>query len=82
MVRSIFEHCPGLWRASSESAINKLESLQKRAIKWFNQDLGTSYTLNDQLYYVHSKQLNILPVRYRFDFNDLKLFLHLNFNYI
>ena len=74
MVRSIFEHCPVVWRPSSESAIDKLESLQKRAIKWINQDLGTSYTLNNQLYYVHCKQLNILPVRYRFDFHDLKLF--------
>ena len=30
IVRSIFENCPYVWKPSSESAINKLESLQKR----------------------------------------------------
>ena len=30
MVRSIFEHCPFVWRPYSESAIDKLESLQKK----------------------------------------------------
>ena len=74
MVRSIFEHCPVVWRPSSNSAINKLENIQKRAIKWINQDLGSSYSSNDHLYFIHCKQLNILPVRYRFDFHDLKLF--------
>ena len=45
--------------------------LKKRAIKCINQDLGSDYTLNNQLYYVHCKQLNILRVRYLFDFHDL-----------
>ena len=74
MVRSLFEHCPVVWRPSSNSATNKLESIQKRALKWINQDLRSSYSYNEQLYYIHCKQLNILPVRYRFDFHDLRLF--------
>ena len=74
MVRSIFEHCPVVWRPSSNSVINKLESLQKRAIKWINQDVSSSYSSNNQLYYTHCRQLNILPIRYRFDYHDLKLF--------
>ena len=41
IVRSIFENCPYVWKPSSESAINKLESLQKRAIKWINH--GENY---------------------------------------
>ena len=36
IVRSIFENCPYVWKPSSESAINKLECLQKRAFKWIN----------------------------------------------
>ncbi|MCP4460435.1 MAG: hypothetical protein GY816_20795, partial [Cytophagales bacterium] len=33
LVRSLFEHCPVIWRPGSQSVINKLESLQKRALK-------------------------------------------------
>ena len=32
LVRSIFEHCPMVWRPSSNTVIAKLESLQKRAV--------------------------------------------------
>ena len=74
MVRSIFEHCPVVWRPSANTAIHKLESIQKRAVKWINQDFSISYSNNDLLYYSHCKQLNIFPVRFRFDFHDLKLF--------
>ena len=74
MVRSIFEHCPTVWRPSSNTVISRLESIQKRAIKWINEEFGWSYSSNDLLYHAHCKQLNILPIRYRFDFHDLKLF--------
>ena len=74
MVRSIFEHCPTVWRPSSNTVINRLECIQKRAIKWINADYSNSYTFNNLLYYTHCKQLDILPIRYRFDYHDLKLF--------
>ena len=74
MVRSIFEHCPTVWRPSSNTVISRLERIQKRAIKWINEEFGWSYSFNDLLYHAHCKQLNILPIRYRFDFHDLKLF--------
>ena len=35
MVRSLFEHCPIIWRPSSDTAVNRLESLQMRAINGF-----------------------------------------------
>ena len=38
MVRSLFEHCPIIWRPSSDTAVNRLESLQMRAIKWILKD--------------------------------------------
>ena len=79
-VRSIFEHCPVVWRPSSDSAVCKLESIQKRAVKWINKEqLSISYSSNKLLYFTHCKQLNILPVQYRFDYHDLKL-LHLVVN--
>ena len=54
MVRSIIEHCSVVWRPSSESSVNKLEDIQKRAIKWINQDSGyVSYSSNELLYFTH-----------------------------
>ena len=50
LVRSLFEHCPMVWRPASKATVEKLESLQKRAIKWINKDEGVSYS-NDDLYY-------------------------------
>ena len=74
IVRSIFEHCPTVWCPSANTTTNKLEIIQKRAIKWINQDYSASYSSNDLFYYTHCKQLEILPFRYRFDYHDLKLF--------
>ena len=73
-MRSIFERCQVVWRPSSNTTINKLESIQKLAIKWINQDYSQSYSSNELLYHAHCKQLRILPVRYQFNFYDLKLF--------
>ena len=74
MIRSLFEHCPYVWRPSAITTINKLESLQKRCLKWIQSDDLISYSANYHLYLVHCKQLNILPIKFRFDFNDLKMF--------
>ena len=76
MVRSLFEHCPIIWRPSSDTAVNRLESLQMRAIKWILKDFSVSYSSNKLLYFTRCKQLNILPIQLRFDYHDLK-FLHL-----
>ena len=77
MVRSLFEHCPIIWRPSSDTAVNRLESLQMRAIKWILKDFSVSYSSNKLLYFTRCKQLNILPIQLRFDYHDLK-FLHLD----
>ena len=74
MVRSIFEHCPVIWRPSSYTTINRFKILQKRAIKWINQDINNSYSSNEMLYHIHCKQLNILPIPFRFVKHDRKLF--------
>ena len=73
-VRSHFEHCPIVWRPSSKSILEKLESVQKRAIKWVIDDVYISFT-NLRNYYMKCKGLNILPISFRFDFKDL-LFFH------
>ena len=71
LVRSIFEHCTSVWRPRSKVIINKLESLQKRALKWIRNEMEISYSI-DEVYYLHCKHLNILPIKYRFDYHDLK----------
>ena len=74
MVRSLFEHCSYIWKPSSNSSISKLESIQKRGVKWILNDNSVSYGSNYHLYLVHCRQLNILPIKFRFNFNDLKMF--------
>ena len=53
--------------------------MQKRAIKWINHGENyftcPSYTANPELYYIDCKQLQILPIRFRFHFRDL-IMLH------
>ena len=39
-----------------------------------NEQFSISYSSNKLLYFTHCKQLYIVPVQYRFDFHDLKLF--------
>ena len=71
MVRSIFEHASTAW-GPSPSQIEKLERLQKRAVKWI---LGEEYHSYNTLEYSRRLfDLNILPLREKFIFTDLLLF--------
>ena len=78
MVRSLFEHCPYVWKPSSMTSISKLENIQKRGLKWILSDNYSqstiSYSSNYHIYLTHCKQLNILPIKFRFNFHDLKMF--------
>ena len=73
-VRSHFEHCTIVWRPTASTTIDKLESIQKRGFKWILNDNYISFNTS-KLYYIACKTLNILPLRYRFDFKDM-LFFH------
>ena len=73
MVRSIFEHCSVVWRPQNKTTVDKLESIQKRGIKWILNEEYNSYSNLD--YLLRCKQLNILPLQYKLLFNDL-LLLH------
>ena len=79
LVRSQFETCPIIWKPSSITAIIKLENIQKRSFKWILGDLHISYS-SDLLYHIHCKQLNILPITFRFDLHDLKFFHSVVYN--
>ena len=72
IVRSNFEHCSIIWRPTSVVMINKLESIQKRAVKWIlNEDY---HHYNDWEYTCRLRDLNLLPIKYYLAFNDLIIF--------
>ena len=73
LVRSQFEHCSIIWRPLTNAKTTKLESLQKRAIKWILGEENLSYT-SFTTYIQKCRHLNILPLSVRFDFLDLLFF--------
>ena len=72
MVRSQLEHCSTVWSPSNATSMNKLENLQKRAIKWILDEPFKSYS--PDLYYLKCKELNLLPIKYKLLLKDLKLY--------
>ena len=72
LVRSQFEHCSIIWRPLTKILTDKLENLQKRAIKWILFEEYTSYT--STTYTLKCRQLNIMPISDRFDFLDVIFF--------
>ena len=73
LVRSLLEHCSQIWRPTSTAGIEKLEKLQKRAIKWILDEENSSYS--EVEYFSKLANLNIPPIRNKFELNDL-MFLH------
>ena len=74
LVRSQFENCSIIWRPITQILMNKIESLQKRAVKWILSEENCSYS-SYSTYVMKCKQANLLPMCERFELNDL-LFLH------
>ena len=72
IVRSMFEHCSVVWRPTAETRINKLENIQRRAIKWILSEEGHHY--NDLEYTKRLKDLDLLPLSKKFEYTDLSVF--------
>ena len=79
MVLSQFEHCSVVWRPHNETTKAKLESIQKRAIKWILNETYESYT--SIMYILKCKQLNMLPLISHLHINDLLLFHSIVYDY-
>ena len=71
IVRSIFEHCSIIWHPRSSNKIAPFDAIQKRAIKWIFGQKSEHYS--DDEYYNKQKEINILPIKLKFYFNDLVL---------
>ena len=72
VIRSLFEHCSFIWRPLSTNQISKFDVIQKRAVKWINGRIFDHYS--DEEFYEKQKELNILPIKFKFIFNDVVLF--------
>ena len=72
MVRSLFEHCSVVWRPHNQTSKDKLESIQKRGVKWILNEEYQSYSNLE--YLLRCKQLNFLPLDFKLLFNDILLF--------
>lgn len=72
MVRSQFEHCSVVWRPPQKTMMDKFECLQKRCIKWIFNEEYLHYS--KEMYYLKCRNLDILPILFRFDLCDLVMF--------
>ena len=73
LIRSQFEHCSIIWRPTNKTMLQKLETLQKRCIKWILSEENISY--HSYISYVKKcRQVDLLPLSSRFDLSDLLLF--------
>ena len=72
LVRSLFEHCCEIWRPTTIQMMLKVESIQKRAVKWILGELDHHY--NDHEYLKRLKDLDILPMELKFALTDLVQF--------
>ena len=74
LVRSLFESCSIIWRPMNQTLLKKLESIQKRSIKWILHEEYMSYN-SCVVYAQKCKDVNLLPLVNRFELNDI-LFFH------
>jgi hypothetical protein len=72
VVRSQFEHCAQIWRPYSETSNNKLERIQRRAVKLILSEEGHSY--NEFEYLMRLRDLDLFPLERKFLVSDLLLF--------
>ena len=78
LVRSQFEHCSVIWRPVDTDYLNKIEALQKRAVKWILFERFEHY--NDLDYVNKLHKLDFLPMANRFVLTDLLLFHKIVYN--
>ena len=80
LVRSLFQHCSVIWRPHTIKIKNKLDSIQKRGIKWILSEHSKSYSKVDFL--VKQRSLDILPINEHLLLTDLILFHKIFYEHI
>ena len=72
LVRSLFEHCSIIWRPTTNIILDKVEGIQKRAVKWILNEQHHHY--NDLEYLSRLKELDLMPMEFKFKLTDLLMF--------
>ena len=78
LVRSLYEHCSPVCRPTNATQIAKFVKIQKRAVKWINNETYCRYSVKE--YFSKLKALNILPIDYKFLLNDQIMFHKIFYN--
>ena len=81
LVRSQFEHCSQVWHPTSKTMLSKFESFQKKCIKWVLFEEELSYHARNT-YLKKCKEINVLPMQYKFDLSDAVLFHKIVYSHI
>lgn len=79
LVRSLFEHCSNVWGPTNEAQLTGFVKIQKRAIKWVLNEPFASYSNKE--YHDKLKSLNVLPMKYKFQLNDIVMFHKIYYKY-
>ena len=77
LVRSLFENCCIVWRPTSRVLNAKIETIQRRAVKWILGEMDHHYS--DHEYLTRLRDLDLLPMEMKFKFTDL-IFFHQVYN--
>ena len=72
LIRSLFEHCSVVWRPTTDALNDKVESIQRKAVKWILGEQDHHY--NDFEYLSRLKNLDLMPMEFKFRFTDLVMF--------
>jgi hypothetical protein len=72
LVRSLFEHCSIIWRPTTHTLLEKVERIQRRAVKWILHEQDHHY--NDLEYLARLRDLDLMPMELKFKFTDLIIF--------
>ena len=79
LVRSQFEHCSTVWRPGFVTTKNKLENIQRKAVRWILNKYNC-VGMSPTQYYRMCKELNLLSLDLRLEYNDLKMLYKIIYN--
>ena len=77
LIRSLFEHGSIVWSPTTVVLTEKVESIQRRAVKWILGEQDHHY--NDIEYLSRLRDLDLMPMAQKFKYTDLVMF-HSIFN--
>ncbi len=72
LIRSLFEHGSIVWSPTTVALTEKVESIQRRAVKWILGEQDHHY--NDVEYLSRLRDLDLMPMDQKFKYTDLVVF--------